>query len=191
MDFRFVPQKISDVLLVEHGRVGDERGFFSEIFRADIFAAEGIPPFVQDNYSRSQKGVLRGIHFQQNPHAVGKLVRCTQGEIFDVAVDLRRGSPTFGEWTGVILNAETAAMLYLPPGFGHGFCTLSESADVHYKMTGYYAPESEGAIYWKDSDLGIAWPIEKPIISQKDKAASSFQDVELNFEYSEYKVDIK
>ncbi|MGE6239494.1 dTDP-4-dehydrorhamnose 3,5-epimerase, partial [Aeromonas media] len=153
---------IPDVLIFEPKVFGDERGFFFESFNHKLFEeAVGYPvTFVQDNHSKSSKGVLRGLHYQLPPHAQGKLVRCVAGEVFDVAVDIRKSSPTFGQWVGVHLSAENKRQLWIPEGFAHGFVTLSESADFLYKTTNYYHRESEGSIYWNDSEINIEWPIE-------------------------------
>ena len=164
---------IPDVILVTPKRHGDARGFFSETFRADTFAEAGIPgPFVQDNHAYSQQpGVLRGLHFQKPPHAQAKLVRCTQGAIYDVAVDIRRTSPTYGRYVGAELSAENGAQLYVPEGFAHGYLTLTPDCHVQYKTSAYYAPETEGGLAWDDPELGIDWPIEglDIILSEKDK----------------------
>ncbi|MEL6665468.1 MAG: dTDP-4-dehydrorhamnose 3,5-epimerase [Pseudomonadota bacterium] len=164
---------IPDVILVTPKRHGDARGFFSETFRADTFAEAGIPgPFVQDNHAYSQQpGVLRGLHFQKPPHAQAKLVRCTQGAIYDVAVDIRQGSSTYGRYVGAELSAENGAQLYVPEGFAHGYLTLTPDCHVQYKTSAYYAPETEGGLAWDDPELGIDWPIEglDIILSEKDK----------------------
>ncbi|MEK7704746.1 MAG: dTDP-4-dehydrorhamnose 3,5-epimerase [Myxococcota bacterium] len=171
MAFRFVPQAISDVLLIEHDRYADDRGFFTETGRDDAFAAAGLPHFVQDNHSRSQRGVLRGLHFQDAPRPLAKVVRCLRGAIFDVAVDIRRGSPTYGRWLGRELDETQPTMLFLPPGFAHGFCVLSDEADVVYRQSDYYVPELDRCLRWDDAEIGIAWPIAAPLLSPKDAAA--------------------
>ena len=164
------------VLLLEPKRFGDDRGFFMEFFHARRYAEAGIPgPFVQDNFSRSAKGILRGLHFQQ-PHAQGKLVQVFAGAVYDVAVDVRRGSPTFGKWVGVELSADNRRQLWVPAGFAHGFCVLSESADFHYKCTDFYSPATEQGIAWNDPDLGIPWPVTSPLLSPKDSAAPRLKD---------------
>jgi dTDP-4-dehydrorhamnose 3,5-epimerase len=171
---------IPDVLVVEPKVFGDARGFFLESWNAQAFAAAGIPAaFVQDNHSRSPRSVLRGLHYQiRQPQ--GKLVRVVAGEVFDVAVDLRRASPTFGRWVGERLSAENKRMLWIPPGFGHGFLVLSESADFLYKTTDYYAPEHERVIAWNDPDLAIKWPIAgTPTLSGRDTAGARFRDAEV------------
>lgn len=176
---------IADVWLIKPKVFGDDRGFFYESFNAKAFQeATGVSPdFVQDNHSKSARGVLRGLHYQLPPHAQGKLVRVTQGAVFDVAVDIRRSSSTFGQWVGEVLSAENHTQLWIPPGFAHGFLTLSETAEFLYKTTDFYAPQSEGAIVWNDPDLGIDWPlsdlqahgIHEPLLSGKDQQASSFK----------------
>lgn len=166
------PTALPDVLLIEPKVFGDARGFFLESWNEGRFNdAIGYPVrFVQDNHSRSSRGVLRGIHYQLAPHAQGKLVRCVAGKVFDVAVDLRRSSPTFGRWVGHELSAENRRQMWIPPGFGHGFVVLSETADFLYKTSGEYAPECEGAVRWDDPTLGIAWPLDglAPQLSAKD-----------------------
>jgi dTDP-4-dehydrorhamnose 3,5-epimerase len=168
--------ELPGVLLLEPKRFGDDRGFFMELFHAKRYSEAGIPgPFVQDNFSRSAKGILRGLHFQQ-PHAQGKLVQVFAGAVYDVAVDIRRGSPTFGKWVGVELSADNRRQLWVPAGFAHGFCVLSESADFHYKCTELYSPASEHGIAWNDPDLGIPWPVKSPLLSPKDAAAPRLED---------------
>jgi dTDP-4-dehydrorhamnose 3,5-epimerase len=147
-----------------------------EMFHAARYAEAGIPgSFVQDNFSRSVKGTLRGLHYQE-PNAQGKLVQVLAGAVFDVAVDIRRGSPHFGKWVGVELSADHPRQLWVPPGFAHGFCVLSERADFHYKCTGFYAPASERGIAWNDPDLGIPWPVTSPLLSPKDSGAPRLKD---------------
>ncbi|WP_412852774.1 dTDP-4-dehydrorhamnose 3,5-epimerase [Ectothiorhodospira shaposhnikovii] len=163
---------IPEVVLLTPRVFGDERGFFYESFNARAFeAAVGVQAkFVQDNHSRSAKGVLRGLHYQLPPHAQGKLVRVVQGEVFDVAVDVRRSSPTFGQWVGAVLSAQNRRQLWIPPGFAHGFLTLSEVAEFLYKTSDFYAPECERCIAWNDADIGITWPFEgDPVLSGKDQ----------------------
>jgi dTDP-4-dehydrorhamnose 3,5-epimerase len=164
-----IATRIPDVLILEPKVFGDHRGFFLETYRREVFAAAGIPDFVQDNHSRSSKGVLRGLHYQiQQPQ--GKLVRVVQGSIFDVAVDLRRSSPTFGQWVGEILDTDNKRALYVPPGFAHGFLVLSETAEVAYKCTTYYAPQYERSLLWNDPAIGIEWPEgTAPLLSEKDR----------------------
>lgn len=149
---------------------GDARGFFMETWHQQRYAAAGLPAsFVQDNLSWSKKGTLRGLHFQ-HPHAQGKLVFVLQGEVFDVAVDIRNGSPTFGQWVGVTLSADNKRQLFLPAGFAHGFCVTSETALFAYKCTDFYHPQAEGGVIWDDPGLGIEWPIDTPLLSAKDRS---------------------
>ncbi|MFC1513133.1 dTDP-4-dehydrorhamnose 3,5-epimerase [Thermodesulfobacteriota bacterium] len=178
---KFVPTRIAEVMVVEPQVFGDERGFFMETWRGDRFAEAGIDlPFVQDNHSRSTQGVLRGLHYQiRQPQ--GKLARVISGEVFDVAVDLRKSSSTFGQWVGEILSAENRKMLWVPPGFAHGFYVLSETAEFLYKCTDYYAPEHERCLSWDDPALGIEWPLivgALPQLSAKDLAGVRLQDAE-------------
>ncbi|MGC9019580.1 MAG: dTDP-4-dehydrorhamnose 3,5-epimerase, partial [Candidatus Bipolaricaulaceae bacterium] len=162
----------------------DERGFFMETYKYSEFAAFGIRErFVQDNHSRSAKGVLRGLHYQNPPKAQGKLVRVIVGEIFDVAVDIRKGSPTYGKWVGVRLSAENKRILYIPPGFAHGFCVLSDMAEVVYKVTEEYSPVHEAGIIWNDPEIGIEWPVERPIISPKDAKWPPLREAVNDFSY--------
>jgi dTDP-4-dehydrorhamnose 3,5-epimerase len=159
------------VLLIEPEVRGDDRGFFMETYRQDAFHAAGISAtFVQDNHSRSARGVLRGLHYQE-PNAQGKLVRCTRGAIFDVAVDIRRGSPTFSQWFGIELSDANKLMLWVPPGFAHGFCAMEDGSDLVYKCTTLYDPTSDRAILWNDPEIGIEWPIGEPVLSGKDTKA--------------------
>ncbi len=165
------------VLLITPKVFGDSRGFFLETFQAARYKEAGIPEsFVQDNQSRSTKGVLRGLHFQKH-YPQGKLVYVTNGTVFDVAVDIRPDSPTFGQWAGVTLSADDHQQFYIPPGYAHGFCVLSDSADFQYKCTDYYHPEDEGCIRWDDPNIGIRWPIREPILSAKDANASYLKDI--------------
>ncbi|WP_163785352.1 dTDP-4-dehydrorhamnose 3,5-epimerase [Myxococcus vastator] len=180
---KVTPLEVPDVLLLEPKVFGDDRGFFMEMFHAARYAAVGIPgPFVQDNYSRSAKGTLRGLHFQE-PQAQGKLVQVLAGAVYDVAVDVRRGSPTFGQWVAVELSADNRRQLWIPPGFAHGFCVVSDSADFHYKCTALYAPETERSVAWNDPDLAIAWPVSEPLLSPKDAQAPRLRDAPLLPEY--------
>jgi len=178
---RFLPTEISEVLLIEPQVFGDSRGFFMETWHAVKFAAAGLDlEFVQDNHSKSVQGTLRGLHYQiEKPQ--GKLVRVISGEVFDVAVDLRKSSPTFGRWIGDILSAENKKILWVPPGFGHGFYVLSPEAEFVYKCTELYAPEHERCIRWDDPELGIAWPLlaQAPLLSAKDLAGISLAAAEL------------
>jgi dTDP-4-dehydrorhamnose 3,5-epimerase len=169
---KFRPLGLEGVVLVEPRVFGDERGFFLETFREDRYREALLQEgqrFVQDNHSRSSRGVLRGLHFQTR-RPQGKLLRCVRGEIYDVAVDLRPDSPRFGEWIAVTLSAENKHQLYVPPGYAHGFQVVSDSADVEYKCTDYYDPEGEGGIRWDDPTLAIPWPVADPVVSAKDRA---------------------
>ena len=176
----FVRLEIPDLVLVKPKVFGDARGFFFESWEARKFAAGGIDVrFVQDNYSRSVQGTLRGLHYQlQQPQ--GKLVRVTQGEVFDVAVDIRRSSPTFGKWAGTILSGENKHQLWIPAGFAHGFYVLSESAEFFYKCTDFYAPEHERTLRWDDPEVGIVWPLHgvEPLLSPKDRLGKVLADAE-------------
>jgi len=165
-----LPTELPGVLLVEPKVHGDARGFFFEAYHQRRYADAGIPgPFVQDNVSRSTRGILRGLHYQ-HPRGQGKLVWVLAGSVFDVAVDVRRGSPTFGKWVGVELSDQNRRQLWIPAGFAHGFCVTSESADFAYKCTDFYAPEHEQTILWNDPRIGIRWPLEQPRLSAKDAA---------------------
>lgn len=182
MDFRFEPLAIPDVLLVTHGVVKDQRGFFLESFREEPFLSYGLPRFVQDNHAKSTKGVLRGLHYQLKPAAIAKLVRCLRGRIFDVAVDIRRGSAHYGRWVGMELTEEDCRMLYIPEGFAHGYCVLSDEAEVFYKTTGYYSPAHDRGFRWNDPEVNIQWPFTDPILSVKDANAPQLKHAENNFE---------
>ena len=166
-----IKTSIPDVLIFEPKVFGDERGFFFESFNHKLFEeAVGYPvTFVQDNHSKSSKGVLRGLHYQLPPHAQGKLVRCVAGEVFDVAVDIRKNSPTFGQWVGIHLSGENKRQLWIPEGFAHGFVTLTGTAEFLYKTTNYYAPMSDRGIAWNDKKLAIRWPMETLTLSLSDK----------------------
>jgi len=180
MSFSATPQSIVDVLLIEGSRFGDERGFFTEDYREDAFREMGIPPFVQMNHSRSVQGVLRGLHYQIPPAAIGKLVRCLRGRILDVAVDLRKGSATFGQHVMVELDDQATRFLWVPAGFAHGMLIVSETADVVYKQTGYWSPEHERELNWKCPSLDIQWPEDLEIqVSAKDEAAPELEAAEL------------
>lgn len=184
MPFRFERLEIPDIILVEARSARDERGYFMETYKQSAFVANGIPEvFCQDNHSHSMRGVLRGMHYQKHPRAQGKLMMVVRGEIFDVAVDIRRGSPTFGKWIGRVLSSDNWHMLYIPVGFAHGFCVLSDVADVVYKVTDEYAPDCERGIVWNDLALGIQWPITQPIVSARDAALPLLQDADSNFEF--------
>ena len=174
------PTRIPDVLVIEPKVFGDDRGFFFESFNRRAFhEATGLNvDFVQDNHSKSARNVLRGLHYQL-AQPQGKLVRVTQGEVFDVAVDIRKGSPTYGQWVGEILSAENKKQLWIPAGLAHGFVVLSETAEFLYKTTDYYAPQHERCIAWNDPDLAIAWPIEgQPLLSAKDATGAAFREAE-------------
>ncbi len=173
-----IKTKLDDCVIIEPKVFGDERGFFLETFQAERYTSEaGITlPFVQDNHSRSSKSVLRGLHFQKTKPQ-GKLVRVVRGQVYDVAVDIRKGSPTYGQWEGLILSEENKTQLWVPPGFAHGFVVLSDTADFEYKCTDYYDPSDEGSILWNDSDLDIPWPIDNPILSNKDASADRLADL--------------
>ncbi len=165
---RIIETKLPEVIIIKPDVFGDIRGFFMETWNQSRYAQAGLPTsFVQDNLSFSTRGVLRGLHFQ-NPNPQGKLVFVLQGEVFDVAVDIRVGSPTFGQWVGVTLSSENKRQLYIPEGFAHGFCVISEIALFVYKCTDYYNPHTEGGILWNDLDVSIEWPINTPIVSEKD-----------------------
>lgn len=181
MEFTCTPLEIPGVLCIGHEIAHDPRGFFQETFRKDVFGQFNIPEMVQDNCSRSKQNVLRGLHYQLEPCAVGKLVQCVSGTIFDVAVDLRKRSGHFGAWVGVTLSDDNQKMLYVPPGCAHGFCVLSKQADVFYKMTGYFSPTHDRSVLWNDKTIGIKWPIDSPIVSQKDANAPTLQNAENNF----------
>lgn len=176
---KFIGTDIADVKIIEVNVFGDERGFFMETFRSDEFMAQtGAKPFVQDNHSKSSKGILRGLHYQRQ-QTQGKLVRVTSGAVYDVAVDMRQSSPTFGKAVGVVLSAENKRQLWVPEGFAHGFYVMTDSAEFVYKCTDYYHPESEVSVSWDDADLAIEWPLadgELPKLSDKDANGFSFQD---------------
>lgn len=175
--------RLPEVVLLEPVVLSDDRGFFVESWNRRLFAeaTDVDREFVQDNHSRSSGGVLRGIHYQLTPHAQGKLVRVTAGSVWDVAVDLRRSSPTFGAWVGVELSDTNWQQLWIPPGFGHGFAVLSDSADVQYKTTDYYVAELDRSLRWDDPELGVAWPKLRtaPILSEKDRAAPLLADADI------------
>lgn len=177
---KVIQTKLKDCVIIKPKVFGDERGFFLETFQAERYTTRaGINlPFVQDNHSRSSRGVLRGLHFQiKKPQ--GKLVRVVKGEVYDVAVDIREGSTTFGQWEAVILSEENKIQFWVPPGFAHGFLVLSETADFEYKCTDYYDASDEGSILWNDPDLNIPWPIDNPFLSDKDSKAEKLIDLKL------------
>ena len=178
MNFTFNPTNLDGVVLVKSDSFQDERGSFSEVYRKDLFKKNGIGPFVQENYSMSVKGVVRGLHYQARPEEIGKLVSCPHGTIYDVAVDIRRDSPTFGQWTAAVL-ANGDAMLWIPPGFAHGFAVLSDMANVLYRQTSYYSKKYDRSIRWNDERIGIKWPINNPLLSEKDSMAPFILEAEL------------
>jgi len=182
-----LPTRLPGLVLLAPQVHGDARGFFMETYRADAWAAEGVPTdFVQDNHSRSRRGTLRGLHFQTHP-GQAKLVRCARGRVLDVVVDLRRGSPTFGEWEGFELDDESGRQLFIPVGFGHGFCVLSETADFVYKCTAYYDPATEKGIRFDDPDVGVGWPGDIELLySERDRTAPRLAEIadELPFRYT-------
>ena len=172
------------VVLVEPRRFGDSRGFFAETYNASAYRDAGIEcEFMQDNHSLSDRvGTVRGLHFQTPPAAQAKLVRCGRGAIFDVAVDIRVGSPTFGKWVGYELSADNGLQLFIPAGFAHGFMTLKPSSEIVYKCSDYYAPQNEGSVRWDDPDLGIEWPqVEEPVLSEKDASAPNLSQIKSPF----------
>jgi dTDP-4-dehydrorhamnose 3,5-epimerase len=176
---KLLPTRLPDVVLIEPDVFKDPRGFFLESWSARKYAELGIAtPFVQDNVSRSCRGTLRGLHLQSPPLGQGKLVYVLEGEVFDVAVDVRAGSPSFGRWTGEILSSDNNRQLYVPPGFAHGFCVLSESALFAYKCTDYYAPAAEVSVLWNDPAIGIDWPLQDPLLSKRDAAGTPLAEVQ-------------
>ena len=179
MPFEFEKQKIEDVILVKPKVFGDNRGFFMETYKKSEFFENGITTeFVQDNHSKSTKGVLRGLHFQAKPFGQAKLVRCTRGRIFDVAVDIRKNSKTFGQYVKVELSEENKNMLYIPNGFAHGFVALTDEVELMYKTSGEYAPSTDRGILWNDKDINIDWNIDfQPILSEKDKVQPNLKDI--------------
>src|SRR5512141_965246 len=184
MPFTFSPTRIADVIVIEPRLFPDERGYFMETYKRSEFAAHGIgAPFVQCNQSRSVRGILRGLHFQKQPKAQGKLVRALSGTIFDVAVDVRKGAPTYGQWVGVELSAANNKMLYAPEGFAHGFCVVSNEADITYMTSDEYAPTLESGIAWDDPELNIAWPIVAPQLSGRDRKWPRLRDTDTGFVY--------
>ena len=184
MPFRFNACPIPEVVLIEPRVIADDRGFFMETYKQSEFAVNGITgPFIQCNESKSAHGTLRGLHYQKNPKAQAKLVRVLRGEVYDVAVDLRRGAPTYGRWVGVTLSSENKRMLYVPGEFAHGFCVLSEEADVFYLTSNEYSPDHEAGVLWNDPDLAIAWPIRGPRLSARDRAWPPLRNADNNFIY--------
>jgi dTDP-4-dehydrorhamnose 3,5-epimerase len=186
MPLQFKPlQNLPDVVLIEPKAFGDDRGWFMETYKRSEFEANGIRvEFRQDNHSRSAaRGVLRGLHYQQDPAAQGKLVRCVMGAIYDVAVDIRKGSPTYGRWVSAELSAENRRMLWVPEGFAHGFCTVSDVSEVVYKTTAEYSALHDRGIRWNDPALAVHWPVKAPILSPKDTQAPMLADADNNFEW--------
>ena len=183
MPFEFIKCNLPDLLIIQPRVFDDDRGFFMETYKRSEFAAHGIGEnFVQCNHSKSSRGILRGLHFQKPPKAQGKLVRALRGTIFDVVVDLRRRSATFGKVHAITLSADNKKMLYVPPSFAHGFCVISEDAEIAYMATEEYAPEAESGILWNDPALGIDWPIREPQLSARDHAWPKFTAMEIVFE---------
>lgn len=183
MSFTFHKMEIPDVILIKPKIYADKRGSFVETYKHTEFITNGITDkFVQDNWSRSAKGTLRGLHFQHIPEAQAKLVMALRGEVFDVAVDIRRKSPTYGRWVGLTLSDSTMQMLYIPAGFAHGFCVLSDEADFIYKVSAEYSPALDSGIRWNDPDIAIEWPITNPLLSQKDSKLPLLKDTEFSFD---------
>ncbi len=174
---------LEGLLLIEGRFFPDDRGYFMESFRADDWAKAGLPPLVQDNLSRSKRGVIRGLHYQKSPKPIGKLVRCARGRIYDVAVDIRRGSPTYGKWASIELSDEGNRMFWVPVGFAHGFCALSDWADVSYKVTDYWSLAVDGGVLWNDPAIGIQWPLppSEVVLTPKDAALPPLAAAEHNF----------
>ena len=186
-NFSFIKTKIEGVYIIEPKVFGDNRGYFMETYNREQFVEAGLDmTFVQDNETKSSNGVLRGIHFQTQ-HTQGKLVRATEGEVFDVAVVLRKGSPRYGQWEGVILSAENKRQFYIPEGFAHGFLVLSDKAVFNYKCTDFYDPEHDGGVMWNDPDIGIEWPLEgidEILLSEKDKKHKGLKELDVPFVYN-------
>ena len=183
MNFIFKKLSIPEVILIEPKIFSDERGFFFENFKEVDFFSNGITKLIQDNISHSTYGVIRGLHYQKNPKAQAKLVTAITGKIFDVAVDIRKNSPTYGKWVGEILSNENHRSLYIPEGFAHGFSVLSEKADVIYKVSSEYSQENEGGIIWNDPTINIPWSVKQPIISEKDNLLPLLENIDTNFIY--------
>jgi dTDP-4-dehydrorhamnose 3,5-epimerase len=186
--FTVTKSPLPGLLAIEPKVFSDDRGFFMEFYNRDSFAELGIKgPFIQDNHSRSSRGTVRGLHYQINPSPMGKLVKCIKGKIFDVGVDVRQGSPTFGKWYGETLTGDNHKMLYLPPGFAHGFLSLEDDTDVIYACTGVYTPKDERAILWNDPEIGIKWPLElvggKALVSGKDEKNPRLKEAETNYSF--------
>jgi dTDP-4-dehydrorhamnose 3,5-epimerase len=183
MPFTFKALSLPGVVLITSRSFADARGVFTETYKHSEFSEAGMPEyFVQDNYSKSSQHVLRGLHYQKDPMSQGKLVRCIKGMVFDVAVDLRKGSLTYGKWVGIELSEENNQMLYIPPAFAHGFIVLSGAAEIIYKCTQEYSPEHERGLIWNDPVIDIDWPVRDPVLSEKDKALPLLKDADNNFE---------
>jgi dTDP-4-dehydrorhamnose 3,5-epimerase len=181
--FNFIETKVKDVYIIEPTVFGDNRGFFMETYHYEEFNKAGLDMvFVQDNHSKSKKSVLRGLHFQKK-HPQGKLVKVIKGAVYDVAVDLRKDSTTFGKWVGVELTEDNKKMFYVPEGFAHGFITLEDETEFVYKCTDYYYPEDEGGLIWNDPNLNISWPIDNPILSEKDTKWPTLKNIDFYFTY--------
>jgi dTDP-4-dehydrorhamnose 3,5-epimerase len=181
-NFEFIRLAIPDIILIKPRVFRDGRGFFLETYKHGDFAEFGIGEiFVQDNHSKSARNVLRGLHYQKDPFAQGKLVRCLNGAIFDVAVDIRKGSPFYAKWVGVELSGDNNLMLYVPPGFAHAFLVLTESSEVTYKCTKEYSPENDRGIVWNDPDIAVKWPVAEPVLSDKDARHPFLRDADNNF----------
>ena len=179
MGFRLTPTDIPDVILIEVDTYPDDRGFFRETYKESGYAQSGFPwTFVQANFSKSRKGVIRGLHFQYQPAGIGKLISVTRGRIMDVAADIRPGSPTYKKWVSAELSGENGSMLYVPPGFAHGFCALEDECFVNYMMTGEFSPAHDAGVRWNDSEIGVEWPITDPILSQKDSNLPFLNEIE-------------
>jgi len=185
MPFEFRHLDIPDVILIQPRIFGDDRGFFLELYKHSDFVQAGIQEhLVQDNYSKSAFGVLRGLHYQKSPKTQGKLVFCLKGRIFDVAADIRKGSPYFGKWVSAELSEQNRQMLYVPPGFAHGFQVLSETAEVMYKCTDEYSPKDERGIIWNDREINVTWPLPDPILSEKDRVNPPLRSADNDFVFS-------
>ena len=184
MAFRFIKTEIPEIVIIEPRVFADERGFFMETYKRSEFAAQGIDEiFVQVNHSKSSKGILRGLHYQKHPKGQGKLVQALAGEIYDVAVDIRQGAPTFGKSVIISLSSENKKILYVPAGFAHGFCVVSDEAEIAYMTTAEYAPECEAGVRWDDPDLAIRWPTAVPQLSSRDLGWPRLKDADNNFRY--------
>jgi dTDP-4-dehydrorhamnose 3,5-epimerase len=185
MPFEFVPLEIPDLMLIKPRIFGDDRGFFLELYKYSDFVKAGIGAhLVQTNFSMSTKGTLRGLHYQKNPKAQGKLVSCVNGKIYDVAVDIRKGSPYYGKWSGVELTEENKYLLYVPPGFAHGFQVISDLAAVVYKCTQEYSTVDDRGVFWNDPSVNVQWPLNNPLLSAKDKVHPLLTDADNNFEFN-------